>query len=1135
MPLLKWLVFRPHGHFFLEGLLIMLRSVYLFAARASLRSLHLLLVAFVFLPFVAASQETTAGLDGAVKDPSGAAISNALIELTGNKLIGSKTLQTDGTGYYHFFNLPPGVYTITATADGFSRIVREGIVLETGRLPTVNLTMEVGTAQTTVEVDTSATAIDVTQSLTQTNVTSELIQSAPRGSSFISALAFVPGARNEPLQGNWAVNGAATSENSYLVEGMDTANLTSGTTQVNIPFEFLQEVPIKTAGVSAEDGGALGGVVNAVQRQGSDHWHGEVLTYYEGDSFDARNGDSIRSNPQIATPSTRQDVPYQFYSPQKDHYRYVQPGVNVGGPLITNRLWAFIATQPDYHSTRRTVNFVGYGPRSFSQDTQQYYSQVRLDAAVTDRIRVYGSWYYGFYRVSGYSLPNQDDLYGLFNSSSTNSPDNYQHGIGYVEPSMQINTGADITVTQHLILTSKYGYSYFNHQDRGLPIGTRYTWNSSGIGVVGLDGNPIPSTSSAYLPNGASNISSNSQQLANQMVRHQFRQDVAWFKGGWIGTHNIKGGYQLNHLYNNVANTYNTGLVELHWGTTYNPLPANQPRCAAIQQQNLQQYGVIDNQGTTVADGTSCMGNYGYADMREYGTIGAAASNNHGFYASDDWLVAKGVTANLGLRVEKEYLPAYDQYPSGISFGWGDKISPRLGAAWDIFQNGKAKLFGSYGVFYDVMKTNLAIDSFGGAYWHNCYYALDSYDYSQIVPQRGADGHYCSGTGEATFAGGQTPSILRFIENQNYRIPSNDPSQGAAVDPGLKPYRQHQFTAGAEYQLSQDWTLSATLVRNRVDNVIEDAGTITPAGETFLIVNPGQGVDRQPVQDCPSCKQQPKAARAYDGLEFMAKRVSRGGWYGQFDYTYSRLRGNYSGLTGSDISDGGINAPRNSPNDSRAFDEPYFQFDSHGRTTNGLLPTDRPHTFKATGLYTLPRISFLRQNSITLGGFQYWYSGTPLTTYMSVGASGGYPVNLEGRGYWVDATADGNGNITFGAPRQRRTPWYVQTDFHFTDEYKISSEHEGWRLGFEANISNLFNRKAGLEYVSQLNSPNKADFLAPANYTTPSGSLNYAVLESPYDYKALSNAQQITLNSQYGQPGLFQTGRQMRLEARFTF
>jgi hypothetical protein len=247
------------------------------------------------------------------------------------------------------------------------------------------------------------------------------------------------------------------------------------------------------------------------------------------------------------------------------------------------------------------------------------------------------------------------------------------------------------------------------------------------------------------------------------------------------------------------------------------------------------------------------------------------------------------------------------------------------------------------------------------------------------------------------------------------------------------------------------------------------------------------------------------------------------------------LRGNYSGLTGSDISDGGINAPRNSPNDSRAFDEPYFQFDSHGRAVNGLLPTDRPHTFKATGLYTLPRIPWVTRNSITLGGFQYWYSGTPLTSYMSVGASGGYPVNVEGRGSWVDATADGNGNVTFSAPYQRRTPWYVQTDFHFTDEYKVSSEHEGWRLGFEANISNLFNRKSGLEYVSQINSPNKADFVAPPNSTTVDGSLNYAVLENPYDYKSLTNSQQITLNSQYGRAGLFQTGRQIRLEARFTF
>ncbi len=69
----------------------------------------------------------------------------------------------------------------------------------------------------------------------------------------------------------------------------------------------------------------------------------------------------------------------------------------------------------------------------------------------------------------------------------------------------------------------------------------------------------------------------------------------------------------------------------------------------------------------------------GYTYAREYGTIGAAGSFNHRFYAQDQWTVAHGLTLNLSLRVEKETLPAYDSYPSGIDFSLSDKIAPRLG------------------------------------------------------------------------------------------------------------------------------------------------------------------------------------------------------------------------------------------------------------------------------------------------------------------------------------------------------------------------------------------------------------------------------------------------------------------------
>ena len=77
----------------------------------------------------------------------------------------------------------------------------------------------------------------------------------------------------------FSVGGAADSESSYLVEGQDTENISGGASQANVPFEFIQEVQVKTSGIEAEHGGALGGVVNVVMKKGSNAYHGSVFRH----------------------------------------------------------------------------------------------------------------------------------------------------------------------------------------------------------------------------------------------------------------------------------------------------------------------------------------------------------------------------------------------------------------------------------------------------------------------------------------------------------------------------------------------------------------------------------------------------------------------------------------------------------------------------------------------------------------------------------------------------------------------------------------------------------------------------------------------------------------------------------------
>ena len=233
-------------------------------------------VAFVLLLAIMSavsvlSQETTGGLQGTVRDASGAVVPNATVALTGSSLVGTKSQTSDSNGYYRFANLPPGNYTLTVEAKGFNSLKRSDITIGVGHLPTLDLALKIGTTDTVVEVSGEAPVIDVSTVRTMTNVDQQIIADVPHGRSFQSVIQFAPSARNEPLAGQgggtggslpgssgnglgygFSVGGAADSENSYLVEGQDTENISGGYSKANVPFQFIQEVQVKTSGIEAE-------------------------------------------------------------------------------------------------------------------------------------------------------------------------------------------------------------------------------------------------------------------------------------------------------------------------------------------------------------------------------------------------------------------------------------------------------------------------------------------------------------------------------------------------------------------------------------------------------------------------------------------------------------------------------------------------------------------------------------------------------------------------------------------------------------------------------------------------------------------------------------------------------------------
>ena len=233
------------------------------------------------------AQERFGEINGTATDPSGAVLPNVNVKATNKGTARVVETITDGTGQYYFRNLDPGKYTVRFEIKGFVTQEVADISLLLGKTLRVNGAMTVASAEQTVQVTESAPLIDTTNTTMANNITAEEFDRLPKARSFQNLAVLSTSVNTGAIEGGIQVNGASGAENKFTIDGISTTSLINGQSRQDAVFEILQEVQVKTGGISSEYGGAMGGVISAITKSGGNAFHGDIHYYLGGNSLSA--------------------------------------------------------------------------------------------------------------------------------------------------------------------------------------------------------------------------------------------------------------------------------------------------------------------------------------------------------------------------------------------------------------------------------------------------------------------------------------------------------------------------------------------------------------------------------------------------------------------------------------------------------------------------------------------------------------------------------------------------------------------------------------------------------------------------------------------------------------------------------
>jgi len=618
-----------------------------------------LLAVLLALPVTATAQS----IAGVVRDASGSVLPGVTVEAASPALIEKvRSTLTDGAGLYRLENLAPGVYTVTYSLTGFSSLQRSGVELQTGVTVTINMDLKVGALQETVTVTGQTPVVDVQNSTrVQRVIDSAVVAALPASRGYGNLLVTVPGIQatglsntgTSPTMNFFTSRGGRSNEGTVQIDGMNVGSAFNGGGVSSYGYDTgnAQEVQITVSGGLGEaDRG--GPQFNIVPKTGGNVFSGTYFGSIAGEWSQGNNlDDQLRSYGLTAPPAIVSSWDMSFA---------------LGGPIKKDRIWFYGVVRT--MGASNVVAGVFENANAGDPNRWDYVANRDVEERLVDSKRITGgrvtaqisqknkvSFYYDYQKVcqGGSQLKdssqcrNRGDDWVPTGAFGTFAPE-ASHVWDNREKIMQASYTAPMT--NRLLLEA--GYSQYLSRWGGMtPDGA-------------LDAAPfipvVEQNVSAGVPV-ANFLYHGFAGLGNNYQSHNVWKASATYV---TGSHSMKVGYQAAYEVTDLFGNY--------------PLHGLQYRFASGVPNQLTQRITPWQQGNR--------------------------TRYDGFYGQDQWTAGR-----LTLQGALRYEHAWSWFPDGKSgltadsvfggkaytlpeakgvLGYND-IAPRMGAAYDVFGNGK--------------------------------------------------------------------------------------------------------------------------------------------------------------------------------------------------------------------------------------------------------------------------------------------------------------------------------------------------------------------------------------------------------------------------------------------------------------